>query len=107
LTITLLGGRVDDLTTVIVGGAELVPGKSYVVFLNEENLPGATRALTVRDHSQGVFDVVPSAEGPRAVSQARLPLLPDTRGLVEPPGGAEGLPLEKMLNAIRRSAGGK
>src|SRR6185295_3784332 len=39
-TVTLMGGSVGDLTTLIVGGAELVPGKPYVLFLNEGDLPG-------------------------------------------------------------------
>jgi hypothetical protein len=103
LTITLLGGQVGDLTTVIVGGAELVPGNSYVLFLNEQNLPGAKGALTVREHVQGAFDVKKGSDGRlRAVSQAvRHPLLPDEKGLVEPPGGAEGLLLKDMIRSIR------
>lgn len=44
LTVTLMGGTVGDRTTVIVGGAELAPGRSYVLFLGEEDLPGAPAA---------------------------------------------------------------
>lgn len=106
VTITVLGGSVGDLTTLIIGGAELVPANSYVLFLNEENLPGAHRVLTVRDHSQGVFGVKEDVRGLRAISQAtRHPLRPDALGRAQPPGGAEGIPLEAMVRAIRETVG--
>jgi hypothetical protein len=94
LTLTLLGGTVGDLTNLIVAGAELRPGNAYVLFLGERDLPGVEgKALTVSDHCQGVFDLVPAGEGLRAVSQAiRHPLLPDRRGSSEPPGGIQGWP---------------
>lgn len=103
LTLTLLGGTVGDLTTLIVAGAELVPGNSYVLFIGERDLPGVHgKALTVTDHCQGVFDLLPAGDGLRAVSQAtRHPLLPDRRGLSEPPGGVQGLALDSMGRAIR------
>lgn len=102
VTVTLLGGTVGDLTTLIVGGAQLVPGRFYVVFLEKDDLPGVAGALTVRDHVQGVFEVRSVAGELRAVSQANgHPLLPDATGYVDAPGGVEGLPLEAMLNSIR------
>lgn len=102
LTVTLLGGTVGELTTLIVGGAELVPGRFYVLFLEEEGLPGRAAALTVRDHVQGAFEVRSVAGELRAVSQANgHPLLPDASGYVDAPGGVEGLPLEAMLNSVR------
>lgn len=102
LTVTLLGGRVGDLTSLIVGGAELVPGGSYVLFLNPEDLPGAPRALTVRDHCQGAFEVVLKDGGLRAVSQAnRHPLVPDRSGYVDAPGGVEGFPLDALRQSLR------
>jgi hypothetical protein len=102
LTVTLLGGSVGDLTTLIVGGPELIPGRSYVLFLNEEKLPGLERALTVRDLSQGVFDVKIGRGGLRAVSQANShPLVPDRSGSAEAPGGAEGIPFNEMMQTIR------
>lgn len=103
LTVTIMGGQVGDLTTLIVGGPELVPGHSYVLFLNEENLPGR-RALTVRHLSQGAFDIKMDRDGLRAVSQAaRHPLMPDRRGYTEAPGGVEGLPLNAMRQSIRET----
>ncbi len=105
LTVTLMGGEVGDLTTLIVGGAELIQGNSYVLFLNEEKLPGVERALTVRDLSQGVFDVRMGRDGLRAVSQANgHPLLPGRGGYSEAPGGVEGLPLNSMMRSIREIA---
>src|SRR5690349_11478748 len=81
LTITVMGGSVGDLTTLIIGGPQLFPGHSYVLFLNEESLPGAQSVLTVRDLVQGAFDVVMAKDGLRAVSQANShPLLPDKAG---------------------------
>lgn len=105
LTVTLMGGAIGDLTTLIVGGAELIPGNSYVLFLNEEKLPGVERALTVRDLSQGAFDIRMGRDGLRAVSQANNhPLLPDRGGYSEAPGGMEGLPLNSMMRSIRETA---
>lgn len=106
LTVTLMGGRVGDLTTLIVGGAELIPGRSYVLFLNHEDLPGAASALTVRDHVQGAFDLVMRRDGLRAVSQAnRHPLVPDALGYLDAPGGVEGIPYAAMVDSIREIAG--
>lgn len=103
-TITLMGGTVDDLTTLIVGGAELVKGKRYVLFLHEGDLPGAKGALTVRDHCQGVFDVVNDrGRGLRAVSQAsRHALEPDFAGKSDAPGGVKGLTFNNLVESIRR-----
>ncbi|HYN23348.1 MAG TPA: hypothetical protein VE078_20500 [Thermoanaerobaculia bacterium] len=102
-TVTLMGGHVGDLTTLIVAGAELIPGRSYLLFLNEENLPGK-RALTVRDHVQGAFDIKMGRDGLRAVSQAgRHPLVPDRQGYTEAPGGVEGMPLNAMRQSIREA----
>ena len=102
ITVTLLGGEVGDLATLIIGGAELVKGSSYVLFLNEQDLPGARNALTVREHIQGAFDVKLDKGRLRAVSQAvHHPLLPDADKLVDPPGGREGLPLGTMIQSIR------
>jgi hypothetical protein len=105
LTLTLMGGTVGDLTTLIVGGAELAPGRFYVLFLNPEDLPGARQALTVRDHCQGVFEIVADKAGVRAISQAsRHPLVPDAVGSTTPPGGRDGLPLAAMVRSLRQIA---
>ena len=102
LTLTLLGGTIGDLTTLIVGGAELRPGRSYVLFLNPEKLPGAGQALTLPDHCQGAFEVTSRRGELRAVSQAnRHPLRPDRHGRIDVPGGAEGFRLDAMLEGLR------
>lgn len=107
LTVTLMGGTVGELTTLIVGGAELAPERSYVLFLNGEDLPGVKGARTVRDHCQGAFDVVKAEDGLRAVSQAsRHPLAPDALGKAEAPGGVEGIPFGAMIQSIREIADG-
>ena len=105
ITITILGGRVGDKTTLIIGGPELIPGNSYVLFLNEENLPGVKGATTVRDLVQGVFDLKIGSEGLRAVSQANgHALVPDQRGYFEAEGGFEGMPLTAMMWSVRQIA---
>lgn len=105
LTITTMGGTVGDTTTLIVGGPVLVPGRSYVLFLNQEELPGG-RALTVRDLVQGVFELKEDGGGLRAVSQANShPLLPDKGGDFEPPGGARGLQLDLLVESVHQLAG--
>jgi hypothetical protein len=102
LVITMMGGTVGDLTTLIVGGAELIPGRTYVLFLDKADLPGAKGARTVRDHSQGVFDIKLAKDGLRAVSQAnRHPLVPDAKGNDEAPGGVQGIPLNQLRQSIR------
>lgn len=107
ITVTLMGGRVGDLTTLIIGGAELLPGKSYLLFLNEENLPGKKQVQTVRDHCQGAFDLVIGKDGLRAISQAnRHPLVPDSLGYVDAPGGVQGVPFGAMVQSIRDLAKG-
>lgn len=106
ITFTVMGGEAGGLTSRLVGGIELLPSHSYLLFLNEENLPGAPRVLTVRDLGQGVFDIRMGRDGRlRAVSQAALPsLLPDKNGRFEAPGGAKGMPLNAMIRSIRESA---
>lgn len=104
ITVTLMGGTVGETTSLIVAGASLVPGRSYVVFLDEADLPGASRTLTVRDHSQGVFDIVEGKDGElRAVSQAvGHPLLPDGQGLVDAPGGVDGFPVDALVASLHQ-----
>lgn len=105
ITVTLMGGTVGDLTTVIVGGAELLRGKAYLVFLGNGDLPGVRGVRTVGYHSQGVFDIVKARDGIRAISQAnRHPLYPDALGFVDPPGGANGLLLDSMVRSVRETA---
>ena len=102
ITVTVLGG----LSSRLVGGIELLPSHSYLLFLNEENLPGAPRVLTVRGLSQGVFDIRMGRDGRlRAVSQDTLSsMLPDKSGRFDAPGGVAGMPLNAMIQAIRTIA---
>jgi hypothetical protein len=102
ITVTLPGGKVDELTSVVVGGAELVPGRTYVLFLDRVNLAGAMSVLMVHDHGQGAFDVEMAGSELRAFSQGRRhELLADADGQAEPVGGAEGLPLADLVETVR------
>lgn len=102
LIVTLMGGTVDETTTLILGGPELEIGKPYVFFLNRENLPGVENAVTVRDHCQGVFDLIDDGDGLKAISQANeFALLPDAHGLYKAAGDIEGFKLDDMFQSIR------
>jgi hypothetical protein len=106
VTFTVMGGSVDDLTTLVIDGPALVPGSEYVLFLHHEDLPGARGRLTIGNLAQGVFEVTDSPQGKRAVSQAaHHPLLADGAGNEEPPGGAEGLLLDELIDQVRRLTG--
>ena len=102
LTVTLMGGSVGDLTTLIVGGAELIPGRPYVVFLNQETLPGTPDVLTVRDHAQGVFDLRMTTDGLKAVNQANgHPMVPDALGYIDAAGGVDGFHYDELVRSVR------
>jgi hypothetical protein len=109
LTVTLMGGSVGDRTVMVVGGAALVPGQAYVLFVGTDDLPGRAGARTVPGHAQGVFEVRQDADGSaRAVSQANdQPLVPDALGRSEVPGGRAGLALPALLDTIRQAAAAK
>jgi len=103
--ITVLGGTVGDVTTLIPGGPDMEVGKSYVLFLNREELPGLRDALTIKELSQGIFDVVDTASGKRAVSQAtRQALVPDRFGITEAAGGVAGFAMSDLSREVRRLA---
>jgi hypothetical protein len=104
-TITLLGGTVGDMTTVIVGSPELIPRKSYLLFLKDFERKSTRSLRTVPDYTQGVFDIVRARDGVRAISQAhRVRLVPDALGFVDPPGKSQGLLLENIKQSIREIA---
>lgn len=102
VTVTLMGGTVDDMTALIVAGAELVPGNSYLLFLDRGDLKAGQPVMTVREHCQGAFDISLSADGElRVISQANgMHLLQDAEGRVEPPGGKRGLPQPDIFQTI-------
>lgn len=108
ITVTIPGGTVGDLSTLIVDGAELEEGRSYVLFLDRKSFLGAKDVLTVDDHAQGVFEVVQDKGkgGLRAVSQAsKTRLVPDVFGESAAPGRTEGLSFDKMKQSVREIAG--
>ena len=105
ITVTIPGGTVGDLTARLVGAADLVPGKWYVLFLDRANMMGVRGLLSVRDHCQGVFELEMAGQGLRAVSQAsRQFLLPDAAGDGAPVGGAEGMPFTTLIQTVRELA---
>ena len=101
IVVTLLGGSVGELTTLVVGGASLEPGRSYVLFLRKADFAGASGLKTVPELAQGVFEVVGAPGGLRAVSQAaEHHVLPGVGGDAVPPGGRSGLVLDYLLDRI-------
>lgn len=105
ITVTIPGGAVGKHIVRLVGAAELVPGRWYVLFLDRSDLLGVRGALTVRDHCQGAFDLEMAGEGLRALSQARQHfLLPDAGGIGVPVGGAEGMPFTALIQTVRELA---
>ena len=104
VTVTLMGGTVGDITTMIVGGPELVPGSEYLLFLNREDLPGSPQSLTVRDLVQGVFEAATVKGERRFFSQALgQPLTPDAQGRSDVPGGEQGIGVDEMVRQIRQA----
>jgi len=101
VTFTVMGGAVGEISTVIVGGADLVPGSDYMLFLGRVDLPGAANRLTVRDHSQGVFEVVKGRARSQAIGE---PLLPDASGRTDVVGGEDGIAIEELVRQIRAHA---
>jgi hypothetical protein len=105
ITVTVPGGKVGELTSVLVDGAALMPGRRYVLFLDRVNLAGVMGVLMVHDHSQGAFDIEMAGSELRAFSQARQhELLADADGHAEAVGGAEGLPLANLVETVRNLA---
>lgn len=102
ITVTLMGGSVGDLTTLIIGNPDLVLGQPYVMFLNQETLPGAADVLTVRDLAQGVFDLRMTTDGLKAVNQANgHPMVPDALGYIDAPGGVDGFHYNELVRSVR------
>ena len=107
VTVTLPGGTVGELTSVIVGGAELRAGSWYVLFLDRVDMLGRKGVLAVHDHGQGAFDLEMKGGELRAFSQARRhELLPDAAGKAEAVGGADGVPLDELVAGVRELARG-
>lgn len=105
IVVTVPGGTVGELTSAIVGGAELAPGRSYLLFLDRVNMLGVRDVLAVHDHGQGIFDVELKDGAVRAFSQARKhELVPDTAGQREPLGGADGIVLDQLIGSVREIA---
>jgi hypothetical protein len=75
------------------------------LFLRTGDLPGAPGVRTVSDHCQGVFEIEPGEDGPRAISQSvGQELASDAKGVSVPVGGSEGLLLDLMRRSVRELA---
>ncbi len=103
ITVTQIGGVDGSRSVAMIGGATLAPGSTYLLFLSRTDLPGIQGALTVTDHSQGVFELSTAEKGTIvAKSQARdFGLLPDREGLRVTPGDDVGFELETLLTTVR------
>ena len=103
INLVLPGGRVGERANVVVGGADLKPGGAYLLFLRHGDLPGAPGVRIVGDHSQGVFEIEPTKDGARAVSQAlRRGLVTPAAGRADSLGGVEGLPFDTLRRTVER-----
>jgi hypothetical protein len=104
-TITQMGGTAGKYTTLIPGSANLVPGRTYVLFLREEKLPGTTAVTTIAEHSQGTFDIENRSGVLWAVSQAAgealIPDEEDKEGDDDVPGGQKGMALADFTRSIQ------
>ncbi|HEV7670143.1 MAG TPA: hypothetical protein VGS22_16620 [Thermoanaerobaculia bacterium] len=112
ITVTLPGGTVGDDRVAVLGGAELIPGNSYVLFLRQGELPGVKDVRVVRDHSQGVFELQLGKNGLRVVSQAaRLNIVPDAFAQATTSDEGPGLQLralrQSILDLVARGTGSK
>ncbi len=109
ITLTLMGGTAGEFTTLIPGGANLLPDRRYVLFLRDAALPGTEPVLTVAAHCQGVFDIESRDGGDWAISQAAgealVPGEDDPETGADVPGGAKGLSLEELLQSISAQVG--
>lgn len=102
LTITMLGGTVGETTVLIPGAPSLEIGTSYLLFVRQEDLPGAPKSQVLATYTQSVFDIVPDKSGAIAISQAKdVHLFPDVDGKTEVAGGVAGMSLESLKNTIR------
>jgi len=111
LTFTMMGGSDGKFTTLIPGGATLLPDGSYVLFLRQETLPGTEPVMTVAEHTQGVFDITDNGGVLWATSQAKDEHLVRGEDLSEEEGsevptidvvgGAEGMALEELVSSIK------
>ena len=102
--LTLMGGTAGEFTTLIPGGADLQTGRSYVLFLRDEELPGTEKVTTVAEHSQGVFSIEDRDGVEWAVSQAAgealIPDEEDPRDGADVPGGSKGMSLDELTRSI-------
>ena len=98
LTFTIMGGTVGEVTVMIVGGPDLAPGSEYVLFLDQTDFPGDSDRLTIRELSQGVFDVRDDVAFSQALGE---PLIADEHGQSDVPGGEGGLPVRALIRQIR------
>ncbi len=104
LALTLMGGTAGDMTTLIPGGAALEAGRSYLLFLRDEPLPGTEAVTTVAEHCQGVFDLE-DRDGvlwatSQAAGEALIPDEEDPKDGVDVPGGIKGMSLDELTRSI-------
>jgi hypothetical protein len=106
IKVTLPGGRIGDRANVVVGGADLAPERSYLLFLRRGDLPGAKGVRMVADFGQGAFEIRLGKGGLRAVSQAtRDTLIANAIGDSSPLGGADGLSLDALRSSVHDLVG--
>lgn len=105
MTMTLMGGSNEEVTHLIVGGAELHVGNMYLLFIDEMKLPGNRQPqVSIPEHAQGVYDIVNRQGRQYAISQANgHHMVADDSGQTEPVGGSSGMPLEQLIRLIENA----
>lgn len=105
ISMTLMGGSNEEVTHLIVGGAELQVGKMYLLFIDEMKLPGNRRLqVSIPEHAQGVYEIVDRQGQQYAISQANgHHMVADDSGQTEPVGGPDGMPLEQLIRLIKNT----
>ncbi len=102
ITVTLMGGTVDGITTTVIGSPQFCGSERVVLFLTPivEQSPMRSYRYALIGLSQGKFEFINSESIRSAAVNADLSLLPDGSGASLPPGGKEGLPLQQLIRMI-------
>jgi hypothetical protein len=113
IRIVVDGGTVGTIKTFVTGSPQFVTGEEAVLFLKPGSQPanGMMPQFVVVGAIQGKFSIERypsgSAIAKSDAANGQVTLMPDSAGLVSPPGSKAGLPLEELLKQISALQAGK